>query len=86
LPVAVSPLLIQKDSTILVVLGVFFAIRGSLAITSLSSVPVFLLAYFLPGVSLDLWLGIYVMFTFCVHLTRLRVSLFLPCVRVGLTD
>jgi len=55
------------------VLGVFFAIRGSLAITSLSSVPVFLFASFLPGVSRDLWLGIFVMFTICVHLTWLRM-------------
>ncbi|KAF8498225.1 hypothetical protein F5888DRAFT_232450 [Russula emetica] len=57
------------------VLGVLFAIRGSLAITSLSSIPVFLFSYFLPGVrvSRDLWLGIYVAFTICVHFTWLRM-------------
>lgn len=55
------------------VLGVLFAIQGSLTITSLSSVPIFLLVYFLPGVSRDLWLGIYVMFTICVHLIWLRM-------------
>ncbi|KAF8460710.1 hypothetical protein DFH94DRAFT_123393 [Russula ochroleuca] len=57
------------------VIGVLFAIQGTLAITSLSSVPVFLLARFIPGVSLDLWLGVYVLFTVCVHLAWLRVSL-----------
>lgn len=41
----------------------------------MSSVPVFLLAHFLPRVSLDLWLGVYVLFTVCVHLAWLRVSL-----------
>jgi hypothetical protein len=77
--VVVSPLLTQMDKTS-AALGVLFAIRGSLVITSLSSVPVFLFAYLLQGVPRDLWLGIYVMFTICVHLTWLRVSLFVPCV------
>jgi len=46
------------------VIGVLFAIRGSLAISWWRSAPVFLFAYLLQGVPRDLWLGIYyVMFT-----------------------
>ncbi len=48
-----------RDLLYSAVLGVLFAIRGSLAIASLSSVPVFLLIYLLPGFPRDLWLGIY---------------------------
>ena len=78
LHLSLSPPLTQtnKNAT---VLGVLFAIQGILTITSLTSVPVFLFAHFLPGVSRDLWLGIYVVLTICVHLAWLRVSLFVAC-------
>jgi hypothetical protein len=43
-------------------MGVLFSLRGTLAITSLSSLPVFLLAHFFSHVPLDAWLGIYIGF------------------------
>ncbi|KAH9068043.1 hypothetical protein EDB83DRAFT_675603 [Lactarius deliciosus] len=43
-------------------MGVLFSLRGTLAITSLSSLPVFLLAHFISHVPLDAWLGVYVGF------------------------
>ena len=49
------------------VLGVLFSLRGTLAVTSLSSLPVFLLSYFVSHVPLDAWLGIYVTFALCAH-------------------
>jgi hypothetical protein len=49
------------------VVGVLFSLRGTLAITSLSSLPVFLLAHVVSHVPLDAWLGVYVGFTVCVH-------------------
>jgi hypothetical protein len=48
-------------------MGMLFSLRGTLAITSLSSLPVFLLAYFVSHVPLDAWLGIYVSFALCAH-------------------
>jgi len=50
------------------VMGVLFSLRGTLMITSLSSLPVFLLAHFVSHVPLDAWLGVYVGFTVCAHL------------------
>ncbi|KAH9034191.1 hypothetical protein EDB85DRAFT_1020965 [Lactarius pseudohatsudake] len=44
-------------------MGVLFSLRGALAITSLSSLPVFLLAHFISHVPLDAWLGVYVGFS-----------------------
>ena len=49
------------------VMGVLFSLRGALAITSLSSLPVFLLAHFVSHVPLDAWLGIYVAFAICAQ-------------------
>jgi len=49
------------------VMGVLSSLRGTLAITSLSSSPVFLLAHLVSHVPLDAWLGIYVAFALCVH-------------------
>ncbi|KAI0263231.1 hypothetical protein BC834DRAFT_844657 [Gloeopeniophorella convolvens] len=40
--------------------GVLFTLRGILSITSLVSLPIFLLAHFLPGVSLDTWALTYI--------------------------
>ncbi|KAN0127279.1 hypothetical protein V8E53_014883 [Lactarius tabidus] len=55
-------------------MGVLFSLRGTLAITSLSSLPVFLLAHFFSHVPLDAWLGIYIGFAlfalFLWHSTR----------------
>ena len=48
-------------------MGVLFSLRGTLVITSLSSLPVFLLAHVVPRIPLDAWLGVYVGFTVCVH-------------------
>ncbi|KAH9001843.1 hypothetical protein EDB86DRAFT_404606 [Lactarius hatsudake] len=48
-------------------MGVLFSLRGTLAITSLSSLPVFLLAHFISHVPLDTWLGVYVGFSVCAH-------------------
>ncbi|KAH9034544.1 hypothetical protein EDB84DRAFT_1486843, partial [Lactarius hengduanensis] len=48
-------------------MGVIFSLRGALAITSLSSLPVFLLAHFISHVPLDAWLGVYVGFSVCAH-------------------
>jgi hypothetical protein len=55
-------------------LGVLFALQGTLTITSLCSVPFFLLAHFIPHVSLDIWLVAYTWFTLCVHYFWMRVS------------
>ncbi|KAI9435757.1 hypothetical protein H4582DRAFT_1968557 [Lactarius indigo] len=56
------------------VMGILFSLRGTLAITSLSSLPVFLLAHFVSHVPVDAWLGVYVGFTICAqflwHWTR----------------
>ena len=49
------------------VIGALLSLRGTLAVTSLSSLPVFLLAYFVSHVPLDAWLGIYVAFALCAH-------------------
>jgi len=49
------------------VMGVLFSLRGALLITSLSSLPVFLLAHVVSHVPLDAWLGVYVGFTVCAH-------------------
>lgn len=49
------------------VMGVLFSLRGTLAITSLSSLPVFLLARFVSHVPLDAWFGVYVGVTVCAH-------------------
>jgi len=54
------------------VFGVLFALNGILAITSLCGVPFFILAHFIPGVSLDIWLGVYICFTFCSHIFWMR--------------
>ncbi|KAI9459827.1 hypothetical protein F5148DRAFT_274400 [Russula earlei] len=54
--------------------GVLFALQGTLTITSLSCLPVFILAYFIPRVPLDIWLVIYVCFMACVHYAWRRVS------------
>ena len=70
-----SPVTLTVTDTGGIVIGVLFAIQGTLVVTSLSSVPIFLLAHFLPRISLDLWLGVYVLFTVCVHLAWSRVSL-----------
>ena len=56
------------------VLGVLFSLRGTLAITSLSSLPVFILAHFVSSVPLDAWLGIYVGFALCSHFLWHSVS------------
>ncbi|KAH9068041.1 hypothetical protein EDB83DRAFT_675496 [Lactarius deliciosus] len=49
------------------VVGVLFCLRGTLAITSLGSLPVFLLSHFVSHVPLDVWLGVYIGFTECAH-------------------
>jgi hypothetical protein len=53
--------------TRITVMGVLASLRGILAISSLSSLPVFLLAHFVSHVPLDAWLGIYVAFAVCAH-------------------
>ena len=53
--------------TRITVMGVLFSLRGTLAVSSLSSLPVFLLAYFVSHVPLDAWLGIYVAFALWAH-------------------
>ena len=50
-----------------IVTGVLFSFRGTLAVTSLSSLPVFLLANYVSQVPPDAWLGVYVAFTLCAH-------------------
>jgi hypothetical protein len=57
------------------VAGVLFALNGTLTITALSSLPVFLLAHFVSQVSLDTWMAVYVALTACVHFFWLRVSI-----------
>jgi len=54
------------------VLGVLFTLQGTLAISSLSSIPIFLLAHFVPRVTLEIWLLVYICFTLCVHFFWLR--------------
>jgi len=54
------------------VLGVIFALQGTLAITSLCSIPIFLLAHFIPRLSLDICLVVYICFTLCVHYFWMR--------------
>ncbi|KAF8260069.1 hypothetical protein EI94DRAFT_1689981 [Lactarius quietus] len=49
------------------VMGVLFSLHGALTITSLSSLPVFLLAHFVSHVPVDAWLGIYVGVALCAH-------------------
>ena len=44
-----------------------FSLRGTLAVTSLSTLPVSLLAYFTSHIPLDVWLGIYVAFALYAH-------------------
>ena len=78
--VAVSPQLTQTGPKKIAVFGALFAIRGTLVIASLSSIPVFLFAYFLPGVDRDLWFATYVMINIFVQIAWLTVSLFVPCV------
>ena len=55
-------------------MGVLFSLRGTLAITSLSSLPVFILTHFVSHVPLDAWLGIYVGFSLCAHFLWHSVS------------
>jgi len=43
-------------------LGVLFALGGTLTITSLSSIPIFIVAHFVPRVHLNIWLLIYICF------------------------
>ena len=57
------------------VLGALFALQGTLAITSLCSIPVFLLAHFIPRIVLDIWLVVYVCFTLGAHYSLMKVSL-----------
>ena len=49
------------------VMGVLFSLHGTLVITSLSSLPVFLLAHYVSHVPLDAWLGVYAGFAVCAH-------------------
>ncbi|KAI0298129.1 hypothetical protein B0F90DRAFT_830869 [Multifurca ochricompacta] len=49
------------------VFGVIFALHGTLTVTSLSSLPFFLLAYLVPRVSLNVWSVVYVCFAICVQ-------------------
>ena len=67
------PVLTQLNES--TVLGVLFALQGTLVITSLCSIPVFVLAHVIPRVSLDIWLVAYICFTLCVHYSWMRVSL-----------
>jgi hypothetical protein len=57
------------------VLGVLFALHGTLTVTSLCSLPVFLLAHCVPRVRFEVWLVVYVCFTVCVHFPWMKVSL-----------
>jgi len=57
------------------VFGVLLAIEGTLAITSLCSFPVFLLAHIIPRVSIDIWLVVYVCLTVSVFVSWTRISL-----------
>ncbi|KAI0252316.1 hypothetical protein BJV78DRAFT_370620 [Lactifluus subvellereus] len=54
------------------VAGVLFALHGTLTITALSSLPVFLLAHFVSHVSLDIWLAAHICLTSCVLFFWLR--------------
>jgi len=62
------------------VLGVLFTLHGTLTISSLSSIPLFLLAHLVPRVTLEIWLLVYICFTLCVHFSWLRVSLIIHLV------
>lgn len=67
------PVLTQaKKST---VLGVLFSLQGTLAITSLCSIPVFLFSRFIPRIALDIWLVVYICFTLGAHYSWMKVSL-----------
>jgi hypothetical protein len=57
------------------VAGSLFALHGTLTITALCTLPVFLLGHFVSHVSLDIWLVVYVLFTACVHSFWLGVGL-----------
>ena len=62
------------------VVGVLFALHGTLTITALSSLPVFLLAHFVSHVSREVWLAVYICLTSCVHFFWLRVSLMMHAI------
>lgn len=49
-------------------MAVLLSLRGTLAVTSLSSLPVYLLAYFVSHVPLNAWFGIYVAFALYAHI------------------
>lgn len=54
------------------VLGVLFSLQGTLAITSLCSIPVFLFAHFIPRIALDIWLVVYICFTLGAHYSWMK--------------
>jgi hypothetical protein len=58
-----------------IVVGVLFSLPGTLTITALSSLPVFLLGHFVSHVSLEVWLVVYILFTACIHFFWLGVGL-----------
>ena len=63
--------------------GILFALHETFSITSLSSNPVFLLAYFSPRISLDICLAVYICFTLFVHFSWMRVGLVIHLVSEG---
>jgi len=56
------------------VISVLLALGGTLTITSLSSIPIFIVAHFVPRVHLNIWLLIYICFMGCVHTVRMPVN------------
>ncbi|KAH9956701.1 hypothetical protein BC827DRAFT_1229584 [Russula dissimulans] len=56
------------------VICVLFALGGTLTITSLSSIPIFIIAHFVPRFHLNIWLLVYVCFMCFVHIVRMLVN------------
>ena len=58
-----------------------FALGGTFTITSLSSIPIFIVAHFVPRVHLNIWLLIYICFMGSVHCVWMLVNVIVRFIR-----